>query len=228
MLAAGLDPKKDQSYFLYTLGHDTLKQVQFPIGAMTKPQVREYAHRIGLPNADRADSQGVCFIGDLNVRTFLRSRIHDEPGISQTTSGQFIGRHTGLSPYTIGQRHGFGIGGGTPYFVVHKDLKDNVLVVGEHNDPQLYGSTIQASSPIFNDAVGETFRCTAQIRYRTPRVPATIIQNNSSSLTVHFDDPQRAPAPGQAIVFYRDDLVLGGATIDSISVKNFSTSPVPA
>lgn len=212
-LAAGLDPNKDQSYFLYTLDHPILARTRFPIGEMEKTAVRAYAERIKLPNADRPDSQGVCFIGNLQVRDFLRARLPGQPGEVVRSDGTVIGRHDGLSVFTVGQRHGLGIGGGTPYFVIRKDVERNQLVVGPLDDPALYSAGLTANQTCLHAPLDRVFRCQVRIRYRQPLVPATVIQGRDQALTISFDRPQRAIAPGQAVVLYDGDRVLGGATI---------------
>ena len=123
------DTNKDQSYFLWTLTHEQLKHCLFPIGGYTKPEVRAMAKKMGLPTAEKKDSQGICFIGEIDMREFLKKYIPVAPGLVQTTSGKIIGEHEGLSFYTIGERHGLGIGGGIPYYVAEKDFASNTLVV---------------------------------------------------------------------------------------------------
>lgn len=214
-LAAGLDPNKDQSYFLYTLDHATLERVRFPIGAMLKSDVRAHAKRVGLPNADRPDSQGVCFIGNLRVRDFLQARLPGQPGNVVLTDGRVVGQHAGLSAFTVGQRHGLGIGGGTPFFVIQKNIERNELIVGPDNDPALFSSGLTAEGLRLSVPQPELFRCQVRIRYRQPLADATVMQREHGGLTLTFDQPQRAVAPGQAVVFYQGDTVLGGATIQA-------------
>lgn len=212
-LATGRDLNKDQSYFLYTLDHSILERTRFPIGAMEKTAVRDYAQRIKLPNATRPDSQGVCFIGNLQVRDFLRSRLPNQSGKVILNDGAVIGRHDGLSVFTVGQRHGLGIGGGTPYFVIRLDVERNQLVVGPLNDPARYSFGLIAKETSLHVQLDRVFRCAVRIRYRQPLVPATVVQGQDQTLTISFDQPQPAVAPGQAVVLYDGDRVLGGATI---------------
>lgn len=216
MLAVGIDREKDQSYFLYAIPRESLHTTLFPIGGYTKQEVRSLARSFGLPNAERPDSQGVCFIGHLNVRSFLRDHIPERPGMIVSSRGTVVGRHSGLMYYTIGQRHGFGIGGGTPYYVAEKRFETNTLVVAEGpEDPLLYRTTLRAREPRWLiDHLEPTFTCAARIRYRQALAPATVTRHDEESIIVSFSYPQRAVASGQAIVFYGGDRVIGGATIE--------------
>lgn len=215
-LLAGSDPQKDQSYFLATVPPELLSYVRFPIGQMNKRQVRKRALAIGLPNADRPDSQGLCFIGKLDVRAFLRHRIPEMPGPIVTSDGTVIGQHQGLSFSTIGQRHGLGIGGGTPYYVADKDILTQTLIVARgRRDPLLYTRELSAGGMHWLVPPPDTplFRCAARIRYRQPLAAATVQLLGNGDVDVIFDQPQRAVAPGQTVVLYDGDVVLGGATI---------------
>jgi len=216
LLCAGRDADKDQSYFLYAIPRATLPFVRFPIGTMTKKEVRAYAKQQGLPSADRPDSQGVCFIGKLDVGQFLRSRIPSEPGPIIDRAGTEFGKHDGVPFYTIGQRHGLGIGGGIPLFVAQKDVERRTLIVAHgEDDPVLHADGLIAHDPSWLvDEPTLPFRCHARIRYRQPLVGATV-SKHQYGLTVCFDTPQRAVAPGQAVVFYQDDIIMGGATIEA-------------
>ncbi len=221
-LLRGVDGNKDQSYFLYMLKEHQLAQAVFPVGGMTKAQVRELAQEHGLSVSKKKDSTGICFIGERNFRSFLQNYLAAKPGPMQTETGETVGKHIGLAYYTLGQRKGLGIGGrgdGRSWFVLAKDLKNNVLVVGQGDDhPLLYSTHIQASeitwiaesAPM---AEGETFRCTAKFRYRQPD-QAVSIRQNGDTLFIEADAPQRAVTPGQSAVFYRGDQCLGGAIVD--------------
>ncbi|MCR4314507.1 MAG: tRNA 2-thiouridine(34) synthase MnmA, partial [Candidatus Uhrbacteria bacterium] len=144
-LYAGLDKNKDQSYFLWAIQPEVVSRVLFPIGELTKPQVREKARERGLEVADKKDSTGICFIGEVNIRAFLQERLPKKPGSVVTFDGQKIGMHEGLAFYTLGQREGLGIGGGTPYYIVEKRLETNELVVASNYHPSLYRSKLTAS-----------------------------------------------------------------------------------
>lgn len=216
ILRAGIDPSKDQSYFLYALRSSLLPKILFPVGNLTKGTVRAIAHSIALPNARRPDSQGICFLGNMSVRKFLLHRIPQHPGPVMTSSGERIGTHAGISLYTIGQRHGLGIGGGEPYYVIRKSVETNTVFVAPRRTPShLLGGGCDASgvSWIVPPSLPR-FRCSARIRYRQPLVTASVTVKGDGTMSVVFDQPQRAVSPGQAIVFYDGDVVLGGATIE--------------
>lgn len=222
-LLKGLDPKKDQSYFLYTLTQDQLSKTLFPIGEYTKPQVRELARQFGLPNADKKDSQGVCFVGHINLREFLKQRIPERVGEIVDPSGRVIGTHPGAWYYTVGQREGLGIGGTGPYYVVEKDVAKNKLVVVQAQ----YTGLVQCTALTLRDIhwIGEApqlpLRCAAKIRYQQPDQACTLFLSSPSDgegqgrgrLQVSFTAPQSAPAPGQSVVFYQGDACLGGGII---------------
>ncbi|WP_295746160.1 tRNA 2-thiouridine(34) synthase MnmA [uncultured Limosilactobacillus sp.] len=224
-LMRATDQNKDQTYFLSQLDHDQLDDVIFPLAKYTKPQVREIARQAGLATANKKDSVGICFIGeDGHFREFLSHYLPAQPGPMMTLDGQTVGQHTGLMYYTIGQRRGLGLGGNAksnaPWFVVGKDIKKNILYVGQgYDNPALYATHLAASDIHWVDDVmsryGDHFRCTAKFRYRQKDVPVTVdINEDGDSLTVYFDDPARAITPGQAVVFYDGDECLGSAIID--------------
>lgn len=226
------DKQKDQSYFLWPLTQEQLKHCLFPIGEYTKPEVRELARKFGLPTAEKAESQGICFIGELDLREFLKKHIPEKRGAVLTTSGKAIGEHEGLSFYTIGQREGIGIGGGIPYYVAAKDFSTNTLVVAEGPyDEKLFQKELTVSDVNWISGTSPKFplRCEARIRYRQPLQSCRVEVNQESriknqvelnsefsilnSVKVHFDSPQRAVTPGQSVVFYRDSEMLGGGII---------------
>ena len=225
----GMDENKDQSYFLWTLTQQELAHTLFPIGGYTKPEVRTLAKKYGLPTAEKEESQGICFIGEIDLNQFLKKYIPVSCGRVRTTSGKDIGEHEGLSFYTIGQRHGIGVGGrprkadeprperagGIPLYVASKDFASNTLVVAEGPyDEGLFSSRasvvdtnwISGKSPEF------PFSCDARIRYRQPLQRATVSIGESGA-HVLFDSPQRAVTSGQSIVFYQGDEILGGGVI---------------
>ncbi|OGD32202.1 tRNA 2-thiouridine(34) synthase MnmA [Candidatus Azambacteria bacterium RIFCSPHIGHO2_02_FULL_52_12] len=214
------DRNKDQSYFLWTLTQEQLKYCVFPIGEYTKPEVREMARKYGLHNAQKKDSQGVCFVGDLDVFEFLKSQIPTHKGKIMTASGREVGEHEGVEFYTIGQRHGIGSpGGGTAYYVVGKDAKKNILYVGEGaDDKELYGMALEARAAhwISGNEPELPLRCEARIRYRQSLqkcIVNSLFHVSRFMFHVEFDEPQRAITPGQSVVFYDGDTVLGGAVI---------------
>lgn len=234
------DKNKDQSYFLWTLTQQQLKHCLFPIGEYTKPEVRELARKFGLPTAEKPDSQGICFIGEIDIKEFLKKYIPARPGPVLTTSGKKIGEHDGLAFYTIGQREGLGVGGGIPYYVAQKDFAQNTLLVAEGPyDERLFSPEVKMSEVNWISGQGPKMplRCEARIRYRQPLQKCTIISTNSESntnkrinessrirkfvnsekirysLMISFDEPQRAVTPGQSIVFYKGQEMLGGGVI---------------
>ena len=216
------DINKDQSYFLWTLTQETLAHCLFPIGAYTKPQVRRMAQDFGLPNADKPDSQGICFIGELDLRQFLMKYIPAERGEIVTTSGVRVGAHEGLPFYTIGQRHGLGVGGGIPYYVAEKDPETNTIRVAQGPyDAALFTATLRAGSVNWIAGSPPPFplKCKARIRYRQPLEDcrATLASydepGKSVELNVKFKNDQRAVTSGQSIVFYRGQTLLGGGII---------------
>ncbi len=222
-LLTGVDPNKDQSYFLYTLGQAQLSRSLFPIGALAKPDVRARAERARLATARKKDSTGICFIGERKFRDFLQRYLPALPGAIVTADGDVIGEHAGLMYYTLGQRHGIGIGGRRdaseqPWFVVGKDLVTNRLIVAQgHDHALLFHSSLIANqvSWVAGEPPAWPLRCNAKIRYRQTAQPCTVDTTGQHTLRVHFDAAQRAITPGQSIVFYQGEVCLGGATIES-------------
>ncbi len=216
-LLKGLDANKDQSYFLYALDQHALANSCFPLGELTKPQVRALAQDAGLPNYARKDSTGICFIGERPFRAFLRRYLPPRPGEIRTLSGELKGRHEGLMYYTIGQRTGLGIGGpGGPWYAVDKDMRANVLYVVEGRDhPALYGAELYARDLHWLAGAGPQLplQCSAKIRYRTAAAPCRIETGPKETLRVSFRQVQRAITPGQSVVFYDNDICLGGGII---------------
>lgn len=224
-LLRAVDDNKDQTYFLSQLSADQLDRVMFPLGGMRKPEVRAIAHEAGLAVADKKDSVGICFIGEKNFREFLGTYLPAKSGKMMTVDGEVKGEHAGLMYYTIGQRRGLGIGGGSknnePWFVIGKDLSKNILYVGQgFENPHLYATDLKASDMHFVNSIGSNrghdFKCTAKFRYRAQDVPVTVHFNEDfSKIDVHFDEPARAITPGQALVLYDGDECIGGGIIDA-------------
>lgn len=211
-LLEGIDKSKDQSYFLWALTGRQLDRCFLPLGEYTKTQVREIARRLELPTAEKKDSQGLCFVGKVNFSHFLRGLLPLWEGAVVTSDGTVIGRHDGVAFYTIGQRHGLGIGGGVPYYVAEKDLVKNTLAVGKGpDDPILYKKEILVDRLNWLSDFREG-QCEVRIRYRQAKVPALVTQGNERARLL-FDVPQRGVAPGQSAVFYNRDKVLGGGII---------------
>ena len=214
-LLQGKDPNKDQSYFLYRIGQEHLAKTLFPVGGIEKPQVRELAREFNLPNAERKDSQGLCFIGKVKVQDFLQHYIPNNPGPIVDHRGVIVGEHEGLHLYTIGQRKGIGIGGGVPYYVVDKERETNTLHVAFEYDEALKAKECKVEDVhwISDTAPELPLQCDVRIRYRQARQKATITSLNESRLQLLFDEPQRAVTSGQSAVFYLGEECLGGGII---------------
>ncbi|RFU65811.1 tRNA 2-thiouridine(34) synthase MnmA [Peribacillus glennii] len=216
----GVDENKDQTYFLNQLDQSQLEKVMFPLGGIDKKEVREIAKEAGLATAAKKDSTGICFIGERNFKEFLSNYLPAQPGEMQTLDGDVMGKHDGLMYYTIGQRHGLGIGGsGDPWFVVGKDLQKNILYVGQGFDNEkLFSTSINSVnvSWVSDQAPAEEFACTAKFRYRQADNKVTVRLKADGNAEVIFDEPIRAVTPGQAVVFYDGEVCLGGGTIDEV------------
>jgi len=215
-LAIARDPNKDQSYFLWTLTQDQLKHCLFPIGNYTKPEVRVLAKKFGLSTAAKKDSQGICFLGQVKVEEFLEKRLTGvKPGPICTLDGAVIGEHRGAEFYTMGQRHGLGIGGDGPYFVIKKDIKKNIVYVGKEDDPRHFKRELVAKKVHWIEGFQATgsMRVLCRTRYRQPLVCATITPRDTGAVDVVFDIPHRSVTPGQSIVFYKGKKMLGGGII---------------
>lgn len=225
-LLKALDDNKDQSYFLYTLGQAQLSKVLFPLGELTKPEVRDLATQAGFINHAKKDSTGICFIGERNFKNFLSRYLPAQPGGIITTQGEVVGKHDGLMYHTLGQRQGLGIGGladksGAPWYVVGKNLERNVLIVTQgQDDPLLFSDSLIANDLHWVSGVTPhtPLRCHAKTRYRQVDQPCTITSLENNECSVMFDQPQRAVTPGQSVVFYMADECLGGGVIASISM----------
>ena len=215
-ICEGLDPNKDQSYFLALLRQEQLAPAIFPIGELQKPRVRELALEFKLPNASKKDSQGICFLGDMNINRFLEYYIEDKPGNIVDPEGKILGEHRGLHRYTMGQRRGIGVPSNTDnqfFVVVGFNLERNELVVAfdEPNAPGLFTEEVEVSGLSFiNKPVTEACRLLAKPRYRDPAQAITYTPTGRDSAKVVFDTPQRALAAGQILALYREDTLLGG------------------
>lgn len=217
-LIKGADPNKDQSYFLYTLSEKILEKVLFPIGHLCKTEVRALAKKHGLATAEKKDSTGLCFIGKRDFKGFLSQFIPPVPGNFEDLDGNIVGTHEGMAYYTIGQRKGMGIGGaGEAWFVAGKDpLRNAVIVVQGMDHPALFCDSLVATelSWISKDGVPTLpFKCKAKVRYRQPDQDCIITKIENDQVFVSFPEPQRAVTPRQSIVFYHDNICLGGAMI---------------
>jgi len=209
------DANKDQTYFLHAVKGSILKNILFPLGEYTKPEVRQIAEKAGLSTSAKKDSTGICFIGKRNFREFVHNYLPYKTGEMRLVSGEKIGTHVGVAFYTIGQRKGLGIGGpGEPFFVVDKDIENNILYVAQGEDhPSLYAEGLIASEATWiQDTPSFPLKCSAKIRYRQEEQPCLVTQVGEN-LEVVFDTPQRAITPAQSVVFYLDSVCLGGAVI---------------
>jgi len=212
----GLDPDKDQTYFLCMMQQDQARDAIFPIGALRKGRVRQEARRMGLPVADKKDSQGICFIGNIRMKDFLATYLPDEPGPIVLPSGEVIGQHRGLHFYTMGQRKGLGLASpvhGVHYVVIEKRSATRELVVAlETPDVSgLYASECVLNSVSFiGKAITESAMLSARARYRAPSIPVTFIPQEGQSALVQWSVPQRALAVGQICALYDGEKLLGG------------------
>ncbi len=215
LLKKGLDAQKDQSYFLYSLNQDQLSRVIFPLGEMTKEEVRRIALEKGLPSARQHDSQDICFIPDGKYADFIESYTGESfpKGDFIDTNGNCLGKHEGIIRYTIGQRKGLGISLGEPVYVLGTDPAENTVTLG--TDAELYTDSFDAEGLNLISCVNieGSMRVQAKIRSRHVPCPAVVRQTGADSIHVSFEEPQRAVTPGQAVVLYDGETVVGGATI---------------
>jgi tRNA-specific 2-thiouridylase len=217
-LLRGQDVNKDQSYFLCQLNKEQISKSLFPIGDLTKDEVRKIAKEYNLNVAEKKDSTGVCFIGERNFKDFLKNYIPAKPGNIEDLEGNVLGQHDGIMYYTIGQRKGLGLGGaGDAYFVLGKDVAKNVLLVARGSDQEL----LYSNRAIINKVnwLGDDFdeiSITAKFRYRSKDVPVRVKKINDDTFEVFYPSRAKSVTPGQAAVFYNGEEVLGGGTIDKV------------
>jgi tRNA-uridine 2-sulfurtransferase len=206
------DANKDQTYFLYRVTAEALKRTLFPVGELTKPEVRRLAAKFGLPTAKKPDSQGICFVGEVGIREFLRQHVPAEPGPVLTTAGRQIGTHEGALFYTHGQRHGLGIGGGKPFYVTATDIARNTVTVTD--DPADVALTSKSFTleqmKWIGDSPTPSLPYLCRVRHRAAPIPCSV---DGSVVTLH--SPARAVTPGQSAVIYDGERVLGGGVINS-------------
>lgn len=218
-LLKGKDSQKDQSYFLHLLHQEQLKSTLFPLGDLQKTEVRKIAAACGFKNSNKKDSTGICFIGERKFKEFIGQYLPAKPGPIKNYEGETLGKHDGLMFYTHGQRQGLQIGGKKnhaegAWYVISKDLQKNILFVGQQNDPRLFKKEIFITNlswinepPLINETL-----C-AKIRYRQSDQSCKIISLQETDALVSFAEEQRAVTPGQSIVFYKEDICLGGGII---------------
>lgn len=222
-LLRGADLMKDQSYFLYMLKRRQLQRSLFPVGGLTKAQVREIARQAGLPVSEKKDSTGVCFIGERHFKQFLQTYLPAQPGDMVDPTGQVVGRHDGLMYYTLGQRRGLGIGGrgdGRSWFVIGKNMEKNQLLVAQGEDhPMLYATRARGEDVTW---IGEppalpgvTIQCTAKFRYRQGDQPVEVTWDEQG-MKIHALTSQRAVTPGQSCVLYQGERCLGGCVVTAV------------
>lgn len=215
LLKKAVDDTKDQSYVLYSLTQEQLKHILFPLGKMTKAEARQIAEEQGFVNAQKHDSQDICFVPDGNYARFIEDwcGLKFEDGNFVDLDGKFIARHKGIINYTIGQRKGLGIAAKAPYYVVSKNLDSNEVVLGANED--LFSDSLVAADVNFIsiEKLTEPMNVKAKVRYKQKETDAIISPLENGMVSVKFETPQRAIAPGQAVVFYDGDIVVGGGTI---------------
>jgi tRNA-specific 2-thiouridylase len=214
-LLKGIDGSKDQSYVLHVLGQKQLAHLLFPLGDLTKAQVRDLARRRGLPVAEKAESQDICFLPDDDYRSFVAAEIPggQAPGAIVDQNGAEVGQHRGLLNYTVGQRHGLGLATGTPLYVTALDVERNTLVVGPAEALRRRQVTIRNLTYVGERAPSAPFDCRVRVRYRANEVDALVVPAVGDTATVHFREPHGPLSAGQAAVFYHGDEVIGGGTI---------------
>ena len=216
VLRRGLDAAKDQSYFLFSLTQEQLGHATFPVGDLSKEAVRDTARRLGLSVADKPDSQEICFVPDGDYAAFIEGKMGDVDGAGAivSQSGDVLGRHGGVHRFTIGQRKGLGIAAAEPLYVLQLRPAERTVVVGPR--PELERTNLTASNVnwVAGTAPSAPLRVTAQIRHRHQPAPGTVRPLDDDRASMEFDAPVMAITPGQAVVFYRDDVVIGGGWID--------------
>jgi tRNA-specific 2-thiouridylase len=214
-LCRGVDPKKDQSYFLHVLGQRQLARVLFPLGNYTKGRVRALAKQYGLPVAERSESQDLCFVGNDGYRSFLADQISESvhPGPIRDTTGRILGTHPGLVHYTVGQRKGINVGSPEPLYVIALDPTDNTLIIGTASELGRNVCFVHHINWVDVQPPADAFEATAKIRYKAPDTPVRVNLINVATARVEFSQSQRDVAPGQALVLYQREVVLGGGVI---------------
>ena len=217
----GVDPVKDQSYFLYRVNRAWLPKLLFPVGGLCKEQVWERAEDIGLPADEIKESQEICFVTNGDYRSFLTEHAPEaeRPGTFVGTDGQFVGSHRGIAFYTLGQRRGLGVAADQRLYVMRIDAPTNTIVLG--NDADLFekSCSLRDVNLLGLDGLEAPVRTFVKVRYASPAVLATVMPDSSGGLHIEFDVPQRAVSPGQSAVLYEDDRVVGGGIIASQSTS---------
>ena len=215
LLKKASDLSKDQSYMLYTLSQDVLSRCVFPLAELTKPEIRGIAQQAGIPSANKKDSQDICFIPDGDYRAFLKDRygLNEKPGDFVLRDGTVLGRHKGLSSYTIGQRKGLGVSYTEPLYVLGKNSRDNTVILGQNGDLFSKKIYIRDTNWIPFDTLLGPMRLEGKIRYSQGVSKCTVVPVDDKNAIVEFDESQRAPTAGQSAVFYDGDVLVGGGVI---------------
>jgi tRNA-specific 2-thiouridylase len=216
LLKAGKDKAKDQSYFLFNLEQEQLKHILFPLGGITKTKARAIAKKMRLNTYNTASSQDICFVRDGDYADYISKKtgVKFKPGDIVDKNGKVMGKHKGIPSYTIGQRRGLGVAYSEPLYVTGMDLEKNRIVVGTRNDVMRDGLVAKCMNWISVDDIDDPVKVMAKIRYNHKAEKATIVKLSGGRVRVVFDKPQAAPTPGQAVVFYNKDTVLGGGWIE--------------
>ena len=215
LLKEGKDKAKDQSYFLFGLSQDQLKSAVFPLGGLTKTKVRALAKKMRLKTFDTVSSQDICFVQDMDYADYIKKKtgIEVAPGDIVDSLGKVLGRHKGIPFYTIGQRRGLGIAAKEPLYVTGIDIEKNRVIVGDRGDVMKKGLIAERMNWIAVEDIGKPIKVMARIRYNSKKAKATVTKAGKDSVMVDFNEPQAAPTPGQAVVFYDKDIVIGGGWI---------------
>lgn len=215
ILKKALDEAKDQSYFLHVLNKDLLEETMFPIGHLHKEEVRSIAQKLGLPVAQRKDSQDLCFLGNQDYRQFLATSVGQEikPGEIFSSDGTLLGYHQGLPFYTIGQRKGLNIRASQPYYVIRKDVQKNALIVGNRSELYCQELFVKNMNWLSSQKPEKPFLAQVKIRYKSPAYPGEVFPLEGGDVRIIFEQPLMAATPGQAAVLYQDDVCLGGGLI---------------
>lgn len=215
-LKLACDENKDQTYFLYRISKESVEKTLFPLADLKKPEVKGLAKSHGLANAYKKESMGVCFVGDVGMKDFLREYIDERPGeIRELETGKVLGVHDGAIFYTLGQRHGLYVGGGLPYYVAKKDIKNNIVYVSKNlNEKNLWTAELTLENLFFRDPsdLPKDGNIKVRLRHRAPLLPATLELDNARARVVLSEETRRI-ASGQSVVFYADDICLGGGVV---------------
>lgn len=218
VLRKARDERKDQSYFLYSMGRETLSRVLFPLGDLTKTDVRDLARKYQLNTAEKPESQDICFVPETGYKEFIRQRVGDSvfvAGPFKTKDGKTVGEHKGILNYTIGQREKLGIALGRPVYVYKIEKETNTVYIGDESELFSPGLTAKEFNPLSMDIPNKPLEVEARIRYNAPVVKGILTHGGGDQIRFDFDQPQKSVTPGQSVVFYDGDIVLGGAVIES-------------